>query len=261
MYKYFFGLALLAATNCKGQGENYVTSLSGAYEMLSQSLEGGSGDTTFTDRKQLKIYTDRHMMYVRLDPEDFVSSFGIGTFSIRNGRLTEHIIYSASDSVENTNSFSGTVNVSKRLKGYEQVIPQIMSDRGRVKLTEDYQLLEAGLRSLIDGSWKLTAAYTVNGKDSMHNKAVKYKTYYKGNFSAGSFNTSSSGEKYTIIEYGTFRMNGRNNLKENISYSTKAVRKGKSYVLDVIMKDKDTFTTTSVNADGVREVEKYSRMK
>jgi len=261
MYKYFFSLLLFAGTTCKSQDETPVTGLSGAYLMLSQSLEGNSGDTTFTERRQLKIYTDHYMMYVRLSPEDSVSAFGIGTFSINKGKLTENIIYSATDTTENTNSFSGTVNISKRHKGYEQVIPQIMSEKGKVRLTEDYQLLDAGLRSPLDGTWKLTAAYIINKKDTMRSNAVKYKTYYRGNFSAGSFNTKSSGEKHTIVEYGTFHLNEKNKLKENITYSTISLRNDQSYDLDILMKGNDALTIKASYPTGIEEVEKYIRMK
>src|SRR5688572_30170358 len=204
MYKYCFCLLLFAGTTGKSQDEKRVRDLSGAYLMLSQSLIGNSSDTTLTERKQLKIYTGHYMMYVHLGIYDSVSSFGIGTFSIKKGKLTEQIIYSASDSIENTNTFSGTVNISLRHRGYEQIIPQIMSDRGKVRLVEDYQLLVAGSPSPLDGTWKLTDAYTINKKDTMRRTAVKYKTYYRGHFSTGSFNTKPSGEKYTIAEYGTF---------------------------------------------------------
>ena len=260
MYKYFFGLLLFAGTTCKSQDEKPVTDLSGAYLMLSQTLEGNSFDTTFTERKQLKIYTDHYMTYVRLDLVDSVSSFGLGTFSINKGKLTEHIIYSASDTIENTNSFSGTVNISKRIQGYEQVIPQIMSDRGKVRLIEDYQLLVASSASPLDGTWKLTDAYTINNGDTMRSNAVKYKTYYKGHFSAGSFNTKPSGEKYTIAEYGTFRMNGKNKLQENITYSTISIRKGQSYDLDILMKGNDALTIVTYPSE-IEEVEVYERMK
>ncbi len=261
MYKYFFGLLLFVSTTCKSQGEKRLTGLSGAYLMLSQTLEGNSFDTTFTERKQLKIYTDHYMMYVHLGLEDSVSSFGIGTFSINKGKLTEHIIYSASNTIENTNSFSGTVNISLRHRGYEQVIPQIMSDRGKVRLIEDYQLLVTSLPSPLDGTWKLTDAYTINEKDTMRRNAVKYKTYYKGYFSAGSFNTKPSGEKYTIAEYGTFLMNGRNKVKENITYSPIYIRKDQSYDLDILMKGNDALTIKVIYSSEIEEVEVYKRMK
>ena len=261
MYRYLFGLFLFVGTNCKSQDQNPVTNLSGAYLMLSQSLEGNSVDTTFTERKQLKIYSDHYMMYTRLSPEDSVSAFGIGTFSINKGKLTEHIIYSASDTVENTNSFSGTVNISIRLQGYEQVIPEIMSERGKVKLTEDYQLLRPGLQSPLDGTWKLTAAYSINKKDTTHNNAVKYRTYYRGNFLAGSFNTKPTGEKQTIVEFGSFGMIGKNKLKENITYSSISLRNGQSYDVDILLKGNDALTRKVTDATGIEEVEKYVRMK
>ena len=261
MYKYFLSLLLFAYTVCKSQDEKPVTNLSGAYLMLSQSLEGGIGDTTFTERKQLKIYTDHYMMYVRLSSEDSVSSFGVGTFSIRKGRLTEHIIYSATGAVENTNSFSGTVNISQRLKGYEQIIPQIKSDRGNVRLIEDYQLLSSGVQSPIDGTWKLTAAYTINKNDTVRSNTVKYATYYRGNFSAGSFNTKASGGKYTIAEFGTFVMNGKDKLKESISFSTISARSTQSYDLDIFLKGNDQLTIKASYSPEIEEVESYIRMK
>lgn len=261
MYKYFFGLLLFAGTTCRSQDEKRLTGLSGAYLMLSQSLEGNSSDTTYTERKQLKIYTDHYMMYVLLSLEDSVSSFGLGTFSIKKGKLTEHIIYSASNNIENTNSFSGTVNISLRHRGYEQIIPQIMSERGKVRLIEDYQMLVASLPSPLDGTWKLTDAYTINKKDTMRSKAVKYKTYYKGYYSAGSFSTKSSGEKYTTAEYGTFQVSGQNKLKENVTYSTKSIKNGQSYDLDILMKSNDALTIKAAYTTGIEEVENYERMK
>jgi hypothetical protein len=261
MYKFFFGVLLFVATACKSQDEKPVTNLSGAYLMLSQSLEGGIGDTTFTERKQLKIFTDHYMMYVLLSLEDSSSSFGIGTFSINKGKLTEHIIYSASNALENTNSFSGTVNISQRLKGYEQVIPEIISDRGKVRLIEDYQLLPSGVKSQLDGTWKLISAYTVANKDTMHINAVKYNTYYRGNFTTGSFNTKPTGEKYTIAEYGTFSMAEKNKLQKNITYSTIPERKARSYDSHIFMKSNDELTIMAIDNTGIEEIEHYVRMK
>ncbi len=261
MYKYFFGLLLFIVTIGKSQDERSVKGLSGAYQMLSQSLRGSAVDTTFTERKQLKIYTDRYMMYVRLSLADSVSSFGIGTFSIKKGKLTEHIIYSALDATENTNSFSGTVNISIRHKGYEQVIPEIVSERGKVRLTEDYELLGTALQSPLDGTWKETAAYAINKKDTIRSNAVKYRTYYRGNFCTGSFITNASVKKQTVVEYGTFEMKEINRLKENITYSNMSARKDKSYNVNILMKGNDAFIATFINDSGIQEVEKYMRMK
>ena len=136
-----------------------------------------------------------------------------------------------------------------------------MSERGKVRLIEDYQLLVASLPSPLDGTWKLTDAYSINKKDTMRRKAVKYKTYYKGYFSAGSFNTKPSGEKYTIAEYGTFRMNEKNKLQENITYSTISIKKDQLYDLDILMKGNDALTIKAADTTGIEEVESYERMK
>jgi len=95
----------------------------------------------------------------------------------------------------------------------------------------------------------------------MHSNAVKYKTYYRGYFSAGSFNTKSSEEKYTIAEYGTFQVNGKTRLKENITYSAISIRNGQSYDLDILVKGNNALAIKVTYPTGIEEVENYVRMK
>jgi len=56
-------------------------------------------------------------------------------------------------------------------------------------------------------------------------------------------------------------LNGKNKLKENITYSTTSVRNGQSYDLNLLLKGNDALTIKIINNTGIEEVEKYTRMK
>jgi hypothetical protein len=64
-----------------------------------------------------------------------------------------------------------------------------------------------------------------------------------------------------MVEYGTFHVNEKSKLKEDITYSTSSSRNGQSYELDIFIKANNNLMLKFTNASGIEEIEKYTRMK
>lgn len=259
MNRYIFLLLAALLAGCADQKQNAPLVMDGAYNMLSQTFAGNVLDTTFTEHKQLKIYTGGHIMYVRLNPGDSLSAFGIGTYSIDLGRLTENIIYSAADSVENKSTVTTTSNIAKTDSGHIQFIPEIKSDRGKISLKEVYLDVGTAAKSPLDGCWKQVTGYSVAGKDTVQWADIQYKTFYAGNFAFGNVETIS-GRKHVGISYGTFTMNG-NTIQETIAASTWAELNGQTFTVNVNFTGNYAFTQTVMQKNGVKEVLVYGRVK
>jgi len=261
MTKYVCAMLILALAGCSNPKPSPAGNMDGAYNMLSQTFKGNAIDTTFTAHKQLKIYAGRYMMYVRVNPADSVSAFGIGTFSMDSGKLTENILYSATDTTENTSPFSGTVNIVKNSKGYEQVIPEIMSDKGKLRLTEEYESVGTNATSPLDGTWKQTKGYTYKGKDTVYWHTIKYKVFYAGNFVHGNYFSGPGHKSHVVITYGIFVMNDSNHIKETITASTSTALNGKTVTLDIALQGADAFTQTIAAENGATEVDVFRRLR
>ncbi|MEP7107520.1 MAG: hypothetical protein ABI760_06045 [Ferruginibacter sp.] len=254
-------IVLLTFLSCNNAEKKETMSMPGAYNMLSQSWNDGKTDTTYTTLKQLKIYTDDFMMYGKVNPADSVSSFGIGSYSADTGVVVEKAIYSASDTSASDVVANYTLLIEKTPKGYKQVIPEIVSQGQKIKLTEDYEADGTVTKSPLDGAWKEIKYYTIKGKDTVINKAVQYKTYYAGHFIFGHTYLDSTGKLHTGMGYGTFEMNGTNKVKENVSASTYYQIRGKSFDIDIEMNGTDEFKQIITNTDGTKDVEVYQRLK
>jgi hypothetical protein len=261
--KLIIAIGLLAVAGCANNSEKTEPmSMPGAYNMLSQTINDGKKDTTYTTLKQLKIYTDTHMMYVQTNPADSVSAFGIGTYTAKGDSVTENIIYNASDTSANPNPQSFTLMVSKTDKGYKQVIPEIPGRDGKkLKLTEEYETAGSAIKSALDGAWKETRAYTLKGKDSVPSKTIQYKTYFDGHFIFGHTYLDSANVVHTGMGYGIFEMPAANKVKEHVFASTYYQIRGKSFDIDIEMNGTDEFKQTITNDDGSKNVEVYQRMK
>jgi hypothetical protein len=261
--KVILAIGLLAVAGCTNNPEKTeLMSMPGAYNMLSQTTNDGKKDTTFTTLKQLKIYTDTHMMYVQTNPADSVSAFGIGTYTAKGDTVTENIIYNASDTSANPNPQSFTLIITKTDKGYKQVIPEIQTRNGRkTKLTEEYETSGNDIKSALDGAWKETKAYTIKGKDSVANKTIQYKTYFHGHFIFGHTYLDSNNIVHTGMGYGIFEMPATNKVNEHVLASTYSQLRGKSFDIDIEMNGTDEFKQTITNDDGTKSVEIYQRLK
>jgi len=251
--------ALLVITGCNTSDKTNVN-MPGAYKMLSQNVKYDKVDTTYTTTFQMKIYTDGYMMYTNVNSLDTVSSFGIGTYTVNNDTITENVIYSASDTTATENPGKYKLLIEKTSNGYKQIIPEIKTQGRYIKLTEEYETAGTPVTSRLDGAWKLTKSYSINGNDTTEHKLTQYKTYYAGIVVWGSTSADSLNKLHTGTGYGKFEMTG-NKVKESMIASTFYQVRGHEFDIDIVMKGNDEFTQTIHNTDGSKSVEVYSRFK
>lgn len=259
--KSIFAIVLFAMFSCTGIVKKETRQMPGAYTMLSQSVNDGKTDTTYTTIKQLKIYTGDYMMYANVNPADSVSSFGIGSYTADTGVVKENLVYSAADTTANTSPGSFSLVIENTPKGYKQVIPEIESGGQKFKLTEEYEGVGTTVKSPLDGAWKEIKSYTIKGKDTTVNNATQFKTYYAGHFIFGHTWADSTNKLHTGMGYGTFAMNGTNKVKENVEASTYYQVRGKSFDIDIELTGADEFKQTITESNGDKGVEIYQRLK
>lgn len=263
--KLFFAAAvMLALTGCNNadKTETTNTSMAGAYKMLSQSIKSSKLDTTTSALQQLKMYGDGYMMYANFNPSDSVSSFGVGSYTAVKDTVTENVIYNASDTSKSDAPGNFKLVIEKTDKGYKQVIADMQMQGGeKMTLTEAYESAGTKATSALDGTWKLTKGYNINGKDTSLNNAVQYKMYTGGYFIFGHTYSDSANITHTGMGYGTFAMTGNNKSKEMVLVSTYYQIRGQAVDLDIEMTGTDAYTQTITGKDGSKSVEIYSRLK
>ena len=252
--------AVLSAVSCSSNIKE-APNMPGAYFMKSQIINDGKKDTKFTDLKQLKIYTDSFMMYTQVNPGDSVSAFGVGSYTADTGTVTENVIYSASDSTFNASPATYTLNITTTPGGYTQVIPEIVIDSLKSKLTEEYQSVSKDQKTPLDGVWKETDFYVVRGKDTTRSERTQYKAFYAGYFMYGHSFKDSANKEFTGIGFGTFEMDGDNKIKEVDLNSTYSIAVGQSFPIDIEFNGPDNYKQTIESADGSKSVEYYQRVK
>jgi hypothetical protein len=251
---------VLYAIGCNTSTQNNP-SMPGAYLMTTQTVNNGKTETKLASLKQLKIYTDAFYMYAQVNPSDSVSGFGIGSYTVDSGMVIENEIFSARDTTFNSSSPIYKLNITKTPDGYEQVIPEIVIDSQKSKLTEVYQTVGTSVKSPLDGMWKEINSYSLNGKDTIKNVRTQFKAFYSGYFMFGASYKDSASKNHTGIGFGTFVMDGNNKMKETDLNSTYAIIAGQSFNIDIDMSGTDNYSQTITNSDGSKSVEFYERLK
>jgi hypothetical protein len=247
---------------CTASTQSQSLKMPGAYQMKLVSLKSNQSDTSYTNVSQLKIYTGDYMMYANINAPDSVSNFGIGSYRAKQNSLTENVIYSAGDSVENSQPASFELAIKKSGNGYSQHIAGMQDNRGeKFDLTEVYESVGTNAKTPLDGAWKLLKSYYVKGADTTFNTVTQYKTYYAGNCIWGHTWKDSTNKIHTGIGFGKFSMPAPNKVKETMTASTYSEVRGHDFTIDVAMKGKDGFKQTMNNADGSKSIEIYERLK
>ncbi|MEQ1798452.1 MAG: hypothetical protein ABL872_10905 [Lacibacter sp.] len=259
--KQVLAILFLAAVSCNNAPEKEALAMSGAYSMLSQSIKGEKIDTSYSNLKQLKIFTGDQMMYANVNPADSVSSFGIGTYSSSMDTITETVLYNASDSSASDSAQSFHLTIEKTAKGYKQIIPEIGTGEQKIKLTEEYETVGTKTTSTLDGLWKMTKSYSVKGTDTSKGDGIQYKMYNAGHFMFGNTWTDSTKKLHTGIGFGTFIMEGTTKVKESVTASTYYEIRGQSFDIEIEMTGTDEFKQILTNKDGTKNVEFYQRVK
>ena len=260
--KLIIAVSMLVLFSCKTEEKKETIAMQGAYNMLSQTMNDGTKDSSFSGSKQLKMFTDDYMMYVFMNTADSASGFGIGTYTADTSGVVENVIYNAADSSKNDSPSSFTLVIEKTPKGYKQVRPERITRSGnKIKLTEEYESVGTSAKSALDGAWKQIKGYNVKGKDSITRTGTQYKIYAAGHFMFGNTYADSTNKLHTGIGYGTFEMMGTNKVKENVTVSTYYEIRGKSFEIDITLKGADEFTQTITDTDGTKNIEVYQRLK
>ena len=258
MKNLIFCFIVLAAIGCNTSTVNNMT---GVYLMTSQTVNDGKKDTKFTSLKQLKIYTDSFFMYTQVNPVDSVSGFGVGSYTAAKETVTENVLYSARDTTYNATPAIYTLNISKTPDGYEQVIPEIIINSQKSKLTEIYQTVGTTAKTPVDGVWRETNSYTLRGNDTTKNARTQFKSFYAGYFMFGSSNKDSASKNRTVIGFGTFKMTGSTKMEETDLNATYSIAAGRTFTIDIEMTGTDNYNQTITNTDGSKSVEFYERLK
>lgn len=252
---------VLYTIGCNTSTVKETPNMPGAYLMTSQTLNDGKKDTKLSTLKQLKIYTDNFFMYAQVNPADSVSSFGVGSYISDTGTVTENGIFSARDTTYTATPISFKLNITKTPDGYEQVIPELVADSQKYKLTEVYQTVGTDVKAPLDGVWKETNSYTLKGNDTTKNVRTQFKAYYAGYFMFGASSKDSASKNHTGIGFGTFEMIGDNKMKETDLNSTYSIIAGQSFNIEIEMTGTDNYNQTISQADGSKSVEYYERVK
>jgi hypothetical protein len=251
-------IAILVSCN---SSQKKAPDMQGTYLMVSQTVSAGSQETKYSDLKQLKIYTDKYMMYTQVLASDSTSLFGVGSYKSDTSGVTENIIYTSNNSTFNDSLRSYKLLITKMPDGYNQVIPGIVINSTKSKLTETYQKVGTAQTTPLDGIWKQTKSYELKGTDTMWYNRTEYKAFNNGYFMFGLTDKDSSGKITTGIGFGTFSMNSDNQIKETDLNSTYSIIAGQSFMIDIKRNGNDSYQQTITHPDSSKTVEFYERLK
>ena len=237
-----------------------IPNMAGAYYMTRQVINDGTKDSLI-DRKQLKIYTDKYMMFATPNLTDSFATFGIAEYHFDGDKLYEYLQYRA---LEGDQKDTAELKIEKTDKGYIQVIDNINFDGRNVKLTEEYEMINRPQQSPLDGAWKQVKNIFINrkGDSSVNNTPLEYKTFQSGYFIWAIVTRDSANQRTSVFGYGPFEMMGENKTKETIQNSTFVSSLiGRTYEVDLEFIGTDSYKQTITFANGEKSIEIYERLK
>lgn len=247
----------MAIYSCAQQDIPKPLSMAGAYTMTRQVLNDGTKDSLL-DRSQLKIFTDKYVMYASPNLTDSFANFGIGTYHVNDGRIVEEIFYTTSTDKRD----SSVLMIENNANGYKQEIAKLPINGKDYKLTEVYENVGSAISSPLDGAWKqVRNVYIRNAGDSSVNTTpIEYKIYQSGYFIWAITTKDSAQKNVSVFGYGTFDYDGKNRSKETMMNSTFVSTKGKGYDVAIDMNGRNAYRQTITFANGDRSIEYYERL-
>jgi len=252
------GFILIASiVACQQEKSDKPLTMAGAYTMTRQVLNDGTKDSLL-DRGQLKIFTDKYVMYASPNITDSFANFGIGKYHVTDGRIVEEIFYTTSPDKRD----SSVLMIENNANGFKQEIEHLPIGDKDYKLTEEYQNVGSAISSPLDGAWKqVRNVYIPNkGDSSVNTTPIEYKTYQSGYFIWAITTKDSSQHNVSVFGYGTFDFDGKNKSKETMMNSTFISTKGKAYDVAVDMNGRNAYRQTITFANGDRSIEYYERL-
>ncbi len=245
---------------CCNQQANYVPNMVGAYAMTSQIINNGNTDSVVR-RKQLKIFTDKYVMFASNTISDSTAVYGIGEYKADRGKVIEYIFYT---SAYGNRRDTYELKIDTTPTGYKQVIDRITMSGKVYKLTEEYEKIGRPGNSVLDGAWKQIENIYIRKKgDSSVNKTpAEFKVYKDGYFIWAITAKDSAQNNVSYFGYGTFTMQGNNKSVETVRNSSLiSGLMGRTYAIDLEFPDADTYKQTITFANGDRSVEIYQKLK
>lgn len=251
-------MAVITMVACKQQEPTRPLSMAGAYTMTRQVLNDGTKDSLL-DRGQLKIFTNRYVMYASPNINDSFANFGIGKYHYSDGHIVEKMFYTTSTDQRD----SSVLAIQSDANGYTQVIDKLPISGKDYKLTEVYENVGSAINSPLDGAWKQTknVYLTQKGDSSVNNTPIEYKIYQDGYFIWAITTKDSAQNKVSVFGYGNFDFDGKTKSKETIMNGTFRSVIGKTYDVDIVMQGKDKYYQTITFANGDKSIEYYERLK
>lgn len=241
-----------------GQGKMDLD-IKGAWRMTKQIANDGKKDTLLK-QEQLKIYTDRYMMYASPRATDSFGEYGIATYERNGDKVVENIFYTSS---QGQVTELAVLKISKIKNGYRQVIDYSNED-GTFFLIEDYVRVGNGTKSQLDGAWEQVKNIFVNSNgDTTQNIVVtQFKIYESGYFIWANPSKDPASNNYvTPYGYGTFKTNGDNRIIETNINSTYRSLVDQPVDIEIEMAGTDSYKQTIRSDDGGRSIEVYNRLK
>jgi hypothetical protein len=231
----------------------------GVYKMTKLTVSSGGKDSVYA-RTQIKIYTSNYFAYASMAPDSSVG-FGVGSYKIDTGNnITETGIYS-SLALDSPKVYH--LLVTRKDSTYTQVIPMTSANGIKYRLTEAYNQLPTSDTTKLDGVWKMSAAYTVKGKDTVKEPEVQYKAFWGGHFIfMHRYPLDNTNQKFKNgFGYGNFSLKS-DTLSETEQLTSHATLMGRSFAIKITFNGNDEYSQVITDAKtNEQSVEIYKRMK
>jgi hypothetical protein len=233
----------------------------GAYTLQKQTLDSGAGPGVM-NVQQLKIYTDKYFMYAhRASETDSLAMYGIGTYSVKEGKVIENGMYGSAG--PDSGRYELAINTEP--EGYSQVINFPSNDPGKTYvLTEDYVKNNRKMVSPLDGAWKQTKVIEIakDGKATTNDSPTQFKIFESGHYMWANTSKDKDGKLTSYYGYGTFEMPRPNQIVETTTSSSFASSLvGTPVTVNIRLMGKDKYEQTITWPDGSKLIETYQRMK
>lgn len=254
-------LTLIAHSQVKQVKQPANLNMRGAYTMQKQTIDSGAGPGVL-NTQQLKIYTDKYFMYAhRASDTDSLAVYGIGTYTVKNGKVIENGMYGSAG--PDTGTYELVIN--KDPDGYSQVINFPSNEPGKKYiLTEDYKKNDRKMVSPLDGAWKQTKVVNIDssGKATTNDTPTQFKIFESGNYMWANTSKDKDGKLVSFYGYGTFDMPKPNQIVETTTSSSFASSLiGIPVTVNIRLMGKDNYEQTITWPDGSKLIETYQRMK
>lgn len=251
-------LLVLSLAMLHGWGQDRL-SMVGAWEMTQQIASDGTKDSVLK-LEQLKLYTDRYMMYASPRSSDSFGIYGIAKYRVVGDKVVENIFYTSSGGEVKD---SAILTITMHNKGYRQVI-DYSDANGKFLLIEDYKKVGKNNSTPLDGAWTQVKNINIDATgDTIHNKVVtQFKMYQSGYFIWANPSKDPASDNFvTAYGYGTFKMKGNDRCIETNTNSTYRDLVGRPVDIDIEILGPDAYKQTIAIGNGVRSVEVYERLK